>query len=94
MTVGARYLVVRLRLIVLKGTARRASLLSQFLSSRFLASHMDGCCLHGGGWTVSPTRRFLLNQALVSILLTSVFGKLEDIFGNHSFPKLSGLKST
>lgn len=35
-----------------------------------------------------------MNQAPVGMLFTSVFGKLEDIFGDRSFPKQSGLKAT
>lgn len=37
---------------------------------------------------------FLLNRAPVDVLLTSVFGKLEEIFDNHSFSKLPGLEAT
>lgn len=35
-----------------------------------------------------------MNQAPVGMLLTSVFGKLEGIFGTHSFPKQPRLKAT
>lgn len=35
-----------------------------------------------------------MNQAPVGMLFTSVFGKLEGIFGNRSFPKQPGLKAT
>lgn len=66
-----------------------------FPSSRFPASHMDGYSVLGGVLdNITHVDAFLLNQAPTDVLLTSVFGRLEDIFGNYSFLKLPGLEAT
>lgn len=58
-----------------------------FLSSRLPASHINGYCVLGGVWdNITHLDAFLLNQAPLGILFGLIFGKLEDIFGNPSFP--------
>lgn len=57
-------------------------LLCQFLSSRHPVSCMGYRVLGGILDSITHLDAFLLNQALVGLLLGSVFGKLQDIFGN------------